>query len=141
MVCADLFSRFSYEMGKNQYYPPSAPELSENRLFGMFHASTPQHSKDVIMGSLQDCHGTVRVVFASVAMGMGIDLHGVDTIIHYGAPSSIEDYFQASGRRELSGDSAYSIVYRTPKDCKIGDWIAKKSPPFMIRNNKGTPHW
>ena len=29
--------------------------------------------------SLQDCHGTVRVVFASVAVGMGIDLHGVDT--------------------------------------------------------------
>ena len=89
-------------------------------------ASTPQHSKDVIMGSLQDCHGTVRVVFASVAMGMGIDLHGVDTIIHYGAPSSIEDYFQASGRRGQSGDSAYSIVYWTPKDCQTGDWIAKK---------------
>ena len=46
---------------------------------------------------------------------MGIDLHGVDTIIHYGAPSSIKDYFQASGRRGQSGDSAYSIVYRTPK--------------------------
>ena len=65
MICADMFSRFSYEMEKSQYYPPSAPELSENRLFGMFHASTPQHSKDVIVGSLQDCHGTVRVVFAS----------------------------------------------------------------------------
>ena len=51
------------------------------------------------MGSLQDCHGTIRVVFASVAMGMGIDLHGVDTIIHYGALSSIEDYFQSNGRR------------------------------------------
>ena len=94
MICADLF--------KSQYYPPSAPELSENRLFGMIHASTPQHSKDVIMGSFQDCHGTVRIVFACVAMGMGIDLHGVDTIIHYGAPSSIEDYFQASGRRGKS---------------------------------------
>ena len=65
MIYADLFSRFSYEMGKSQYYPPSAPELGENRLFGMCHASTPQHR--------------------------------VDTIIHYGAPSSIEDYFQASG--------------------------------------------
>ena len=115
MICADLFSRFSYEMEKSQYYPPSAPELSENRLFSMFHASTPQHSKDVIMGSLQDCHGTIRVVFASVAMGMGIDLHGVDTIIHYGAPSSIEDYFQASDRRRRSG----SIVYRTPKIAKL----------------------
>ena len=102
MICVDLFSCFSYDVGKSQYYPPSAPELSENCLFGMFHASTPQHSKDVIMGSLQDCHGTVRVVFASVAMGMGIDLHGVDTIIHCGAPSSIEDYFQASGRRGQS---------------------------------------
>ena len=69
-------------------------------------------------------------MFASVAMGMGIDLHGVDTIIHFGAPSSIEDYFQASGRRGQSGDSggdsAYSIVYRTPKDCQTGNWIAKK---------------
>ena len=63
--------------------------------------------KDVIMGSLQDCHGTVRVVFVSVAM---VDIHGVDTIIHYGVPSSIEDYFQASGRREQSGDSAYSLL-------------------------------
>ena len=71
------------------------------------------------MESLQDCHGTVRVVFASEAMGMGIDLHGVDTIIHYGAPSSIEDYFQAIGRRGQSGDSAYSIVYRTPKITKL----------------------
>ena len=23
MICADLFSRFSYENGKSQYYPPS----------------------------------------------------------------------------------------------------------------------
>ena len=35
----------------------------------------------------------VMVLLDSVAMGMGIDLHGVDTIIYYGAPSSIEDYF------------------------------------------------
>ena len=45
MICADLFSRFSYEMGKSQYYPPSAPELSENRLFGMFHVSTPTQQR------------------------------------------------------------------------------------------------
>ena len=88
------------------------PERSENRLFGMLHASTPQHSKYVIMGSLEDCHGTVRVVFASVAMGIGIDLHGVDTIIHYGAPSSIEDYFQASGRNGQSG--RFSLLHSLP---------------------------
>ena len=45
-----------------------------NRLFGMFHAKTPQRSKDNIVQSLQDPNGVVRVVFASVAMGMGVDL-------------------------------------------------------------------
>ena len=60
-------------------------------------------------------------------MGMGIYLHGVDTIIYYGTQSSIEDYLQASGRRGQSGDSAYFIVY---KDCQNGDWIAKKEPVF-----------
>ena len=80
---------------------------------------------DVIKGSLQDCHGIVRLVFASVTMGMGIYLHGIDTIIHYGAPSSIEGHLQASGRRGQSGDLAYSIVYWTPKDCQTGDWISK----------------
>ena len=45
-----------------------------NRLFGMFHAKTPQRSKDNIVQSLQDPNGGVRVVFASVAMGMGVDL-------------------------------------------------------------------
>ena len=66
-------------------------------------------------------------MFASVAMEMGIDLHGVNSIIHYGAPSSIEDYFQARGRGEQRGDSAYSIVYWKPKDCQTGDWIGKRA--------------
>lgn len=119
LYCADLFSHFSYEMGSSQYYPPGAPELSDNRLFGMFHASSPQHSKDVIVKSLLDPHGKVRLVFASVAMGMGIDLRGVNTVLHYGAPSNIEDYFQASGRAGRRGDSAQSIVYWTPADCPM----------------------
>ncbi len=103
LTIADLFSIFSYKLGSSQYYPSGAPDLSDNRMFGMFHASTPQHSKDVITRSLQDPRGVVRVVFASVAMGMGVDLQGVNFIIHYGAPSSIEDYYQASGRGGRSG--------------------------------------
>ena len=83
----------------------------------MFHAKTPQHSKEDILGSLINPEGVVRVVFASVALGMGVDLKGVDTLIHYGAPSSIEDYFQSSGRGGRSGASARSIVYWKPSDC------------------------
>ena len=65
-----------------------------NRLFGMFHAKTPQQIKDNIVRTLQDPNTVDRVVFASVTIGMGVDLQGVNIVLHYGAPSSIEDYFQ-----------------------------------------------
>ena len=87
--------------------------------FGMFHASTPQHNKDVILYSLLVPDGVVRVVFATVALGMGINLQGVNTIIHYGAPRSIEDYFQESGRGGRSGESACSTIYWKPMDCPV----------------------
>ena len=64
----------------------------------MYHGSTPPHNKEVITQSLLDPCGVVRVVFATLALGMGVDLQGVNTIIHYGAPCSIEDYFQESGQ-------------------------------------------
>ena len=60
-------------MGISQYYPPGAPELS--------YAKTPQCSKDNIVRSLQDPNGVVTVVFASVAIRMGVDLQGVNIIL------------------------------------------------------------
>lgn len=59
------------------------------------------------------------MIFASVALGMGMDLRGVNTIIHYGVPSSIEDYIQASGRGGRSGKSSQLIVYWRPSDCPM----------------------
>ena len=118
-MCADLYAHFHYELGTASYFPPGSPQLSANRLFGMYHAKTPQHNKDVISKSLLDPDGVVRVVFATVALGMGVDLQGVDTIIHYGAPGSIEDYFQESGRGGRSGAAAQSTVYWKPADCPM----------------------
>ena len=101
------------------YYPPGSNKISDNRLFGMFHASTPEHNEDVILKSLCKSDGVVRVVFATVALGMGIDLMDVNTIIHYGAPQRIEDYFQESGRGGRSGSNARSIMYWKPSDCPL----------------------
>ena len=76
----------------------------------MFHAQTPQHNKDVILSSMQKEDGIVRVVFATVALGMGVNFVGLNRVIHYGAPSSIEDYFQECGRAGRSGDPAKSTI-------------------------------
>ena len=118
-VCADLYAHFHFELGDGSYFPPEAERISDNCLFGMFHANTPQHNKEVVLNSLTRPDGVVRVVFATVALGMGINLRHVNTIIYYGAPQSIEDYFQESGRGGRSGESAQSIVYWKPIDCRL----------------------
>ena len=48
----------------------------------MYHSGTADHNKDVIMKSMVDANGVVRVVFTTVALGMGVNLAGLNTIIH-----------------------------------------------------------
>ena len=52
----------------------------------MFHAGTPAYNKEVILSSLEDSCGVVRIVFATIALGMGVNVAGLNTIWHYGAP-------------------------------------------------------
>ena len=82
-MCADLYAFFLSCLGDESYYPPDALKISDNRLFGMYHANTPSHNKEVILSSMQRADGTVRIVFATVALGMGVNLVGVNRVIHY----------------------------------------------------------
>ena len=80
----------------------------------------------MILESLTQSDGIVRVVFATVALGMGVNLRDVNTIIHYGGPQSIDDYFQESGRGGRSGQSARSIVFGSQLTVKY-----EKSRPVL----------
>ena len=53
------------------------------------------------------------MVFATVALGMGIDLQDINDVVHYGALSSLEDYFQESGMGGRSGAHATSTILKT----------------------------
>ena len=64
----------------------------------MFHASAPLPNKDVILQIMMVPDAVVRVLLATVALGTGVNLPEVNTIIHYDAPRSMEDFFQESGR-------------------------------------------
>ena len=57
-----------------------------NRLFAMYHAKIDDSDKDSIMSSLGDTNGKCRVVFCTVAFGMGVNISNIRYIIHYGPP-------------------------------------------------------
>lgn len=118
-MCSYLYAHFHFELGEASYYPLGSRQLAENRLFAMFHSCTPQSSKDAVFQSLLDPDGVVRIVFATNALGMGVDFCGLSTVIHYGAPRSIDDYFQESGRGGRSGEDSRSVIFWKPADCPV----------------------
>ena len=118
-MCSNLYAHFLYELKENSYFPACAPQISKNRLFGMYHSNTVNHNKELIMQSMLKTDGIVRVVFATMALGMGVNFMGLSATIHYGAPRSIDDYFQESGRAGRDGKQATSIIYWTPADAPL----------------------
>ena len=68
-----------------------------DRPFAMFDSQTSEEIKEHILDSFKTSNGSVRVLLATIAFGMGVDCVGLNTVIHFGPPSSMEDYFQETG--------------------------------------------
>ena len=115
-VCSALYGHFHHVLGDKSYFPPGAERRSDNRLFGMYHSRTDDHNKEVIMKSMSKSDGVVRVVFATMALGMGTNISDLTCTIHYGAPRSLDDYFQESGRAGRGGEQSTSMIYWAPSD-------------------------
>lgn len=53
-------------------------------LFAMYHAQVTDSQKVVIMDSSSKMDGNYRVLAATVAFGMGIDIPDIRRVIHFG---------------------------------------------------------
>ena len=72
--CADLFTLFHRELGARGYWPPGSPRRVENRLFAMYHSGSAEATKDFVLKSLLETDGVCRVVFATNALGTGVNM-------------------------------------------------------------------
>ena len=118
-MCASLYTHFLQAVQDASYYPPGAEHVSDNRLIAMFHSCTDEHNKRVVMSSLSQTDGVVRVVFATMALGMGVDFKSLDYIVHYGAPRSLEDYTQECGRAGRDHQQSVSRIYWKPSEAPV----------------------
>ena len=78
-------------------------------LVEMLHSCTPSANKEKNILSFQSMAGTILLLIATVAFGMGVDCKGVHRIIHYGPAKNVEAYIQETGR--AGRDGIQSDVY------------------------------
>ena len=69
---------------REKSYEPVGSDLSvANRLFAMYHARIDDSDKGEILSSLKDPNGKCRLLFCTVAFGMGVNIPDIRYIIHY----------------------------------------------------------
>jgi len=104
-----FYNFFKMELGQSLFYPDK-PKLVRNRLIAMYHSSTDEDIKNIVGNSLRDPNGCIRVVIATSALGMGVDIKGLHNVINYGPPDCIESYYQAFGRAGRDGEQSHAVL-------------------------------
>ena len=98
--CGRAHKLFEGIRKEKQYDPEEGPLIPENRLFGQYHAPPTGKMKETISKELCSPDSKCRVVFVTMALGMGFNIPSVREVIHISLPRSVHEYFQEAVRAE-----------------------------------------
>ena len=108
-------------MEDEQYHPVGASPMAKDRLFSQFHAQYPNHERERIVKNLVEGKSKLRVLFVTVAFGIGTDLKNIKQVIHICVPYTMEEYFQEAGRCGRDGRQSQAIIYYNSSDVSVGN--------------------
>lgn len=97
-ACGDIYDTF-------QHFLPCKSKVA------MYHSKTPQDIKENVLSDLMSADGSIRLVIATSALGMGVNLPNIKRIVMFGVPESMESYLQAVGRGGRDGSEVLSIMF------------------------------
>ena len=107
--CETLYMWMMEEL-ETSAYVDCTPKIS-NRMIEMYHSRTDDKSVHRILSEYKTPESSIRIIFATVAFGLGIDIPDINIIIHWGISSTIMTFWQEIGRCSRDGTEGISYIY------------------------------
>jgi ATP-dependent DNA helicase RecQ len=87
-----------------------------------YHAGMKGHERDAVQERFMN--GSLDVVVATTAFGMGIDKHDVRWVFHAEVAESLDAYYQEVGRAGRDGAPAEIVLFYRPEDVGLRRFFA-----------------
>ncbi len=99
-------------MSLSQYFDLMGKEYGRKNIVSYFSGGDEltEAERDYILSNFKK-DSDLRIIFATKAFGMGIDIKDIRKTIHYGLPSSMESLYQQIGRAGRDGEQSDCYIY------------------------------
>lgn len=104
-----------------------AGELASDFKAAAYHAGMTPRAREKVQAGFLD--GSIDVVVATVAFGMGIDKSDIRTVVHMALPASVEGYYQEIGRAGRDGGPAAAVMLSSYSDRRTHEFLFGLSYP------------
>lgn len=96
--CGTMYTYLKHFLKDAFIYPRGGPAIPGHRFCEIYTRASTTGMKEQIIEAFQKESSSLRVVFATIAFGMGLDIPDIEQAIHVGPSTDIEDYAQEIGR-------------------------------------------
>ena len=126
--CSDLYILLEHKLGRSITNAPGYPNVSKYRRVEMYSRIMSTEKKVQVLSNFSSKNdSTIEMIISTSAFGLGVDCSDIRTIIHWGLPTTIEEYVQEAGRAGRDGIRAEAILF----EGKTGKFCEKKMRDYQ----------